>query len=117
MQYRQEAIEDVAAAIHRARRHAARCQTGENAANVGGVGASRLFGMLLGLLNPQVRHLIQLHGLSDRREEARVVCVAAVRAALNDHAETGGSFGPLVSLHLRHGLHTLAGAHPTARAA
>ena len=100
MSYREEAIADVVAAIHRVLR--ARMHDGIDAApNYKGVEAGRLFGMLLGLLGGQIRHVIHLHGLENRRSEARDVCSLAVRDAIAEHGRTGGDFRALVGVHLR----------------
>ena len=110
MNYREEAIEDVVAGIHRALRRPGGLAGRDAEANVGGVEAGRLFGMLLTLLGAQIRYVIQLYGLENRRDEAHRACVAGVRQALAEHRERGGNFAPLVSIHLRQSVFALAGS-------
>lgn len=98
MSYRVEAIEDVVASIHRLRGTSGAENSEKN----------RLFGMLLGLLNGQIRYVIQLYGLEEQREDARHICIDAIHNALADHACTGGSFAPLISIHLRQGVYALS---------
>lgn len=98
MSYRVEAIEDVVASIHRLQGESAADESVRN----------RLLGMLLGLLNGQIRYVIQLYGLEGQREEARRICIDAIHNALADHARTGGSFASLVSIHLRQGVYAMS---------
>ncbi|MXO86756.1 hypothetical protein GRI38_12045 [Altererythrobacter aurantiacus] len=94
MSYRMEAIEDVVASIHRSQNGSATKDEDD-----------RLFGMLLGLLGGQMRYFIQLYGMEGRNDEARRICIGAIRAAIAEHRRSGGAFINHASIMLRQSLY------------